>query len=97
MSLLSQGVASARPPMNNYPASTKNATKPSGNRFMNITADDVGELEGNIHTSRNGSFVVNLLQKKTPAGTKIGTKVSSYRTIEEARIRDSNDQPDAPK
>lgn len=96
MSLLSQGmtVATMHPPTShqlNHPVSTKNSSKPSSNRFINITADDVGELEGNIQTSKNGSFVVNLLQKKTPAGTKINTKVSSYRTIEEARIRDSND------
>ena len=67
---------------------------------MNITTDNgdvVSELDNgciNIHntmSTRNGSLVVNLLQKKTPAVAKIGTKVSSYRTIEEARIRDSND------
>ena len=60
---------------------------------MNISADDVDELEGNIQapSKNSGTFVVNLLQKKTPAATKIGTKISSYRTIEEARIRDSND------
>ena len=80
VSLLSQGATAGggvppirpAPASNNYPASTKNSSKPSGNnnvnnhsgmgnRFMNITADDVGELEGNIHTSRNASFVVNLL------------------------------------
>ena len=57
-----------RPPMANtqhqHPASTKNANKPlSTARFMNISADDVDELEGNIHgpTRNSGTFVVNLL------------------------------------
>ena len=64
----------------------------SNNDFENI-----GQLEASKNNTSNGSFVVNLLQKKTPAVAKIGTKVSSYRTIEEAKVRDSNDQPDAPK
>ena len=64
---------------------------------MNITTDNVAELDGTVNSSRNTSFVVNLLQKKTPTATKIGTKVSSFRTIEEAKVRGSSDQPDAPK
>ncbi len=64
---------------------------------MNITTENVTELDGTVNSSKNTSFVVNLLQKKTPAGAKIGTKVSSYRTIEEVKIRGSSDQPDAPK
>ena len=74
------------------------------NRWLNINSENVTELESTgpsnvINSSRNASFVVNLLQKKTPTATgKVGTtKMSSYRTIEEAKIRDSNDQPDAPK
>ena len=56
------------------------------------------ELENHNSLTRNGSHVVSLLQKKTPTGLKIGgTKFNSYRTIEEAKIRDSGDQPDAPK
>ena len=46
--------------------------------------------------SGGASFVVNLMAKKTP-GAKLGTNVSSYRTIEEARVRGSGDQPDAPR
>ena len=66
---------------------------------MNITTDNVTELEGNHSLTRNGSFVVNLLAKKTPTGTKVGssTRLNCYRTIEEAKIKDSGDQPDAPK
>jgi len=64
---------------------------------MNITTDNVAELDGTVNSSRNTSFVVNLLQKKTPTATKVGTKVSSFRTIEEAKVRGSSDQPDAPK
>jgi len=64
---------------------------------MNITTENITELDDHTSLSRNASFVVNLLQKKTPVGTKVGTKVNSYRTIEEARSRDSGDQPDAPK
>jgi len=59
---------------------------------MNIsTEQNITELDGTINTSKNASFVVNLLQKKTPTGTKIGTSVNSYRTIEEAKIRGSSD------
>ena len=42
---------------------------------MNITTDNVTDLEShNIQASRNANttnFVVNLLQKKTPTGTKV--------------------------
>ena len=61
----------------------------------------MAELDGTINSSQSTSFVVNLLQqhKKTPTGTKIGAlkNNSSYRTIEEAKVRGSSNQPDAPR
>ena len=60
---------------------------------MNITTDnviDLGEVNGSL-TRNHPTFVVNVLQKKTPIGTKIGSKHSNYRTIEEARVCDSKD------
>lgn len=67
---------------------------------MNINTDNVAELESHTSLTRNGSsFVVNLFQKKTPTGTKVGgaTRLNSYRTIEDVKICGTGDQPDAPK
>ena len=85
--------------MNNYPQSTKNSNKPTiSNSFINVTDNASDNLfEGNINLQRNPSFVVNLYSKKTPVGTKIGTKMASYRTIEDPKVCDSKDQPDAPR
>ena len=67
----------------------------------NTTEFDMGPQISARNQSKGAQppFVVNLLQKKTPTGTKIGVTQfgSNYRTIEEVRIRDSNDLPDAPK
>ena len=61
----------------------------------NTTEFDMGPQNSSRNHSNGAQppFVVNLLQKKTPTGTKVGGVHfgSNYRTIEEVRIRDSND------
>jgi len=80
-------------PTSNHPSTTKHeAQSAMTTRLMNISSDHhIAQLEGVVNSSRNGCFVVSLLQKKTPTAGKIGTQVSGYRTIEEAKIRGSSD------
>ena len=76
-----------------HPTSTRNSgNKSITARLMNITTEhNLAELDGTINSSNSASFVVNLLQRKTPTGTKIGGTVNSYRTIEEAKIRGTSE------
>merc|ERR1712110_207381 len=66
---------------------------------MNITGDnaDFFDTSQNLNLPKQGHMhVVSSLNKKTP-NASIGSKVSSCRTIEEARMMGSDDQPAAPR
>ena len=67
---------------------------------MNITGDNADFFDTtqnlNLPSKQGQVHVVSSLNKKTP-NCSIGSKVSSCRTIEEARMMMSNDQPDAPR
>ena len=63
---------------------------------MNITGDNTDFFDTTANNTRGQVHVVSALNKRTPH-CSIGSKVSSCRTIEEAKHIMSNDQPDAPK
>ena len=81
------------------PLSTKNArSRDQSRNNMNITGDnaDFFDTTANMGRGQGQLHVVSALNKRTP-NCSIGSKVSSCRTIEEAKMIMSNDQPDAPK
>ena len=75
------------------PLSTKNArSRDQSRNNMNITGDntDFFDTTANLGRAQGQVHVVSALNKRTP-NCSIGSKVSSCRTIEEARMLMSND------
>lgn len=95
VSLLTEGALSGvtKTVAGQHPNSTRNSgNKSITARLMNITTEhNLAELDGTINSSNSASFVVNLMQRKTPNAAKIGATVNSYRTIEEARVRGTSE------
>lgn len=83
--------------LNKPPTSSRHNDRQKLRDAMNISTNNLETLERTLSRPREDTFIVSAINtKKTPMGG-LPSKISCYRTLEEARVQTSGDQPDAPR